>query len=312
MRIGINVQQVSRGRTLGIDELIDQVAHIAQQGFSTAWFAHVVGFDALTAITVIGRAVPGIELGTAVVPIQPRHPMALAQQTLSTQAAIGGRLALGIGLSHRPVVEGMWGLDFAQPSTHMAEYLEIVQPLLRGERVDFSGQRLSAHAQLTLPPMDPPSVLLAALGPRMLKLAGERTDGTITWMVGPRTLESHVVPALRAAAAGSGRTDPRVVVGLPVCVTHDATAARERAARSFGRYGQLPSYKAMLDREGVAGPEDVAVIGSEEEVERQLSEFERLGATDFNANVFGSQDEQLRSMAVLRTAAAAYGRGAAV
>jgi F420-dependent oxidoreductase-like protein len=255
--------------------------------------------------------VPEIELGTAVVPIQPRHPMALAQQALTTQAAIGGRLAFGIGLSHRPVVEGMWGLSFEQPAEYLREYLAILQPLLNGESVAFRGQRLVGQGQLSVPDAAPPSLLLAALGPRLLRLAGEQSDGTITWMVGPRTLESHVAPLLRQAAQAAGRPEPRIVVGLPVCVTDDEDAARTRAARNFERYGQLPSYRAMLDREGVAEPADVAIIGSEREVERALGGLESAGATDFNATVFGSADEQALTLALL-AAMVAHGRGAPI
>jgi len=311
MRIGINVAQVVRGQPLDLDQLTEQVAALARQGFASAWFAHIFGFDALTAIAVIGRAVPGIELGTAVVPVHPRHPMALAQQALSTQAAVGGRLALGIGLSHRPVVENMWGYSFEQPAAYLAEYLAIMQPLLRGETVSVRGQRLVGQGQLMLPPMPAPSLLLAALGPRMLRLAGEQSDGTITWMVGRKTLETHVTPILRSAAEAAGRPAPRIVVGLPVCVTTDAEAARARAARNFERYGQLPSYRAMLDREGAAGPAEVAIIGDEAAVQRELDALEQAGATDFNASVFGSADEQERGYALLREVVA-HGRRAAL
>jgi len=300
MRIGINVAQVVRGQPLDLDQLTEQVAALARQGFASAWFAHVFGFDALTAIAVIGRAVPELELGTAVVPVHPRHPMALAQQALTTQAAIGGRLALGIGLSHRPVVESMWGYSFEQPAAYLGEYLAIVQPLLRGEAASVRGQRLVGQGQLTLPALPAPSLLLAALGPRMLRLAGEQSDGTITWMVGRKTLEAHVSPVLQSAAQAAGRPAPRIVVGLPVCVTSDTDAARARAARSFERYGQLPSYRAMLDREGAAGPADVAMIGDEAAVQRELEVLEQAGATDFNASVFGSADEQERGYALLR------------
>ncbi|MBV9546637.1 MAG: TIGR03564 family F420-dependent LLM class oxidoreductase [Chloroflexi bacterium] len=312
MRIGINVPPAARGRVFSLDDWVDQVAAFAQQGFPSAWFAHIFGFDALTALAVIGRAVSHIELGTAVVPVQPRHPMVLAQQALTTQVAIGGRLVLGLGLSHRPVVESMWGYGFHQPAEYMREYLNILQPLLRGEPVDFAGRQLKGKGQLTLPPVEPPSVLLAALGPRMLRIAGEQSDGTITWMVGPKTLESHVVPVLRSAAQAAGRPEPRIVVGLPVCVTDAPDPARERAARNFARYGELPSYRAMLDREGVAGPADVAVVGSEAEVERQLRVIESAGATDFNANVFGSGPEQERGYEFLRSIGVVHGRGAAV
>jgi 5,10-methylenetetrahydromethanopterin reductase len=312
MRIGISTNPSAGGGALAtIDQLVEQVASIARQGFATAAFANIFAYDALTAIVVAGRAVQAIELETAVVPIYTRHPVAMAQQAVTTHAAIGGRLLLGIGLSHRPVVEQRWGMSFERPVEYMQDYLAILSPLLRGEPVDFSGQRLSAHTQLTVPPAPPPPVVLAALGERLLRLAGAQTDGTALWMVGPKTLARHIVPVIDEAAREAGRPAPRILAGLPICVTSDAGAARARAARIFQTYGQLPSYRAMLDREGVAGPEDVAVVGSESEVERQLVEVEQAGATDFTASPFGSAEEQQRTLQFL-SSLVAHGRGAAV
>ena len=172
MRIGINVNQTVARRPASIDQLIEQVASIARDGFATAVFAQISGVDALTVIALAGRVVPDIELATGVVPIYPRHPVALAQQALTTQAAIGGRLTLGIGLSHKPVVENSWGLSFERPAEYMEEYLAVLQPLLHGEAVAFEGRRFKAQTQLSMPEAAPPSVVLAALGERMLRLAG--------------------------------------------------------------------------------------------------------------------------------------------
>jgi F420-dependent oxidoreductase-like protein len=301
MRIGINLSLGGGGRVYGVDELADQVARIQQDGFAFASFAQIMGIDALTAIAVAGRVVPEIELLTAVIPVYPRHPIALAQQALTTQQAIGGRLALGIGLSHKPVIENTYGMSFERPLEYMREYLAVLQPLLHGEQPMFKGKRLTGQASLSMPPAPPPPVIVAALGEQMLRLTGEQADGTATWMVGPRTLESHITPTLRKASASAGRPEPRIIVGLPVCVTSDADAARTRAARSFERYGQLPSYKAMLEREGVSNPAEVLVAGSESEVEQQLARLEAAGATDFNATVFGSSDDQRRTLELLRT-----------
>ncbi len=301
MRIGVGTNQAARGRAATIDELIEQVATYARHGFDKVVFAQLQGPDVLTVIALAGRVVPEIELETAVVPVYPRHPVALAQQALTTQAAIGGRLTLGIGLSHRPVVENVWGLSFERPVEYMQEYLAILQPLLHGQGVEFSGRRFKSHVQLALPEIKAPSVTLAALGERMLRLAGEQTDGTATWMVGPKTLAAHVTPIITEAARNAGRPAPRIIVGLPICVTDDPEAARARAARAFERYGQLPSYKAMLDREGAANPADVAVVGSEADVERQLAEIESAGGTELNASVFGSAEEQQRTFAFLQS-----------
>jgi F420-dependent oxidoreductase-like protein len=312
MKVGINTNPLARGgRPASIDEITEQVAGIARQGFASAAFSHLLGMDALTVVALVGRVVPQIELATAVVPIYIHHPFALAQQALTTNAAIGGRLTLGIGLSHKPVVEQVLGMSFERPVEYMREYLAILLPLLRGEPVDYQGKRLRTSTRLSIVDATAPSVLLAALGERMLRLAGEQTNGTALWMVGARTVASHVTPTITAAAEQAGRAAPRIVVGLPICVTHDVTAARERAARSLGFYGQLPSYRAMLDREGVAGPADVMLAGSEEAVERQLNELEQAGATEFNAVPIGSSDERSRTFEFLQSWVA-HARGTAV
>ena len=314
MRIGINTNpSAGGGRPASVDEMVTQVAGIAELGVDTAAFAHLSGFDVLTLIALIGRAVPRIELETAVVPVYIHHPVALAQQALTTQALVGGRLTLGIGLSHKPVVEQRWGLSFERPVEYMQEYLAALLPLLRGEAVSFSGKRLKVQAQLTIPDAPPPSVLLAALGERMLRLCAEQTDGTALWLVGVKTLAAHVTPIITEAARAAGRPSPRIQVGLPICVTNDVGAARERAARGLSRYGELPSYRAMLDREGAAGPADVMLAGSESDVERQLAELEDAGATDLLASPMGSREDQLRTLDFLRAVKAeARGRVAQV
>lgn len=312
MRIGINTNPLAGGgRPASVDEMVEQVSGFARQGFATAAYAQLSGFDVLTLIAVTGRVVPLIEFETAVVPIHPRHPVALAQQALTTQAAVGGRLLLGIGLSHKPAVEQRWGLSFEKPVDYMREYLEILLPLLRGEAVNYSGERLNANTQVAVTDVPAPSVVLAALGKRMLRLAGEQTDGTALWMVGPKTLASHVTPTITEAARKAGRPSPRILVGAPICVTNDVSAARERAARGLANYGQLPSYRAMLDIEGAAGPADVMLVGSESEVERQLQQLEDAGATDFTASPIGSSEERQRTLEFLRTAVA-HGRGTPV
>ena len=301
MRIGLSVNPFAGGRPATIDELVDQVARIADQGFAYASFANIFGIDALTTIAVAGRSVPDVELATAVVPVYTRHPVAMAQQALTTQAAINDRLTLGIGLSHQRVVETVWGLSFNQPVQYMQEYLAILQPLLHGQPVSFVGKRFKSEAPALTIPAQPPSVVLAALGERMLVLAGEQTDGTALWMVGAKTLAEHVTPIITRAAQAADRRPPRIIVGLPICVTDDVAAARARAARNFAMYGQLPSYRAMLDREGAEGPADVALIGPEPEIERQLTEIEQAGGNEFNASIFGSADEQRRTLEFLKS-----------
>jgi len=275
-----------------VDDVIAQVKGIHNIGLDSAWTSQIFGYDALTLLAVVGREVPDIELGTAVVPTYPRNPVMLAGQALTVQAAIGGRLTLGIGLSHQVVIENVFGQSFDRPARHMREYLSILMPSLMGEQVAFTGETLKAA---TFGPLEieaaAPPVLVAALGPTMLGLAARMASGTVTWMTGPSTIESHVVPVIRKAATEAGRGEPRVAVGLPVCVTDDVAAAREKAAELFAIYGGLPSYRAMLDREGAAGPADVAIVGTKDEVSAQVRRFADIGASDFAGAPFGTAEE---------------------
>jgi F420-dependent oxidoreductase-like protein len=294
MRIGLFVESPR-----SIDDLVGRVRQAEADGYASAWMAQIFSLDALTALAVAGREVPRIELGTAVVPTYPRHPMMLAGQALTTQAASGGRLALGIGLSHQVVIEGMFGYSFEKPARHMREYLSILLPLLRGEAASFEGATLKGNGALDVDAPKPVPVLLAALAPRMLELAGSLTDGTCTWMTGPKTLETHIVPSISKAAEGADRSAPRIVAALPVCVSEDTAGARERAAKTFEVYGFLPSYRAMLDREGAQGPADVAIVGDESAVEEQIDGMITSGATEFVAAPYGNREERERTNAFL-------------
>ncbi|ONH60078.1 LLM class F420-dependent oxidoreductase [Frankia sp. CcI49] len=288
MRIGITLTD-SRGPG-ALTRLRDELADAAANGMQSAWLSNIFGLDALTALAVAGSQVPGIEVGTAVVPTFPRHPVALAQQTLTTALAVGGRLTLGIGLSHRIVIEDMLGYSFDRPLRHLSDYLDALLPLLDGEPVDVRRETVRAVAGLTTPRVGRVPVLVAALGPKMLRLAGARVDGTVLWMTGVSTVRDHIVPTLQTAASEAGRPPARVVAMLPVAVTDDTEAARERAAREFKVYGTLPSYRAMLDREGVTGPADIALIGDEKSVRARIEEFGDAGVTDFVAAAFSGPD----------------------
>ncbi len=281
MRIGTSVTEHTGPDALSL--LRDELQRATDDGFASAWMSNIFGLDALTALAVAGSQVPGIELGTAVVPTYPRHPAVLAQQALTAATAVGGRLTLGIGLSHKIVIDDMYGYSFDRPARHMREYLSVLLPLLAGEPVDFAGETLRARIGLSTPRPGRLPVLLAALAPQMLRLAGQRTDGTVLWMTGPATVRDYVVPAITAAAREAGRPSPRVVCILPVCVTDDADAARGRATKALAIYGQLPSYRAMLDREGAQGPGDVTIAGHEAAVADQISALEAAGVTDFVA-----------------------------
>jgi F420-dependent oxidoreductase-like protein len=300
MRIG-----TSAADPAGPDALVrlrEELQRAADDGFASAWMSNIFGLDALTALAVAGSQVPGIELGTAVVPTYPRHPVVLAQQAMTVATAVGGRLALGIGLSHKIVIEDMYGYSFDKPARHMREYLSILLPLLDGQPADFRGETVRAGVGLTTPRPGRVPVLLAALAPRMLQLAGQRTDGTVLWMTGPATVRDYIVPAITKAAAEGGRPSPRVVCILPVCVTDDPDGARARADRVFAIYGQLPSYRAMLDREGAEGPGDVAVVGDEDTVAAQIRALDEAGVTDFVAGEYSrAEDEKRRTRALLKT-----------
>jgi F420-dependent oxidoreductase-like protein len=298
MRIGIFGGITANGP---IDTIVDAARATHDDGFASFWLPQVFGVDALTALAVVGREVPDIELGTAVVPTYPRHPAMLASQALTTQAACSGRLVLGIGLSHKLVIEGMFGYSFDKPARHMREYLEILVPLVRDGTVAFTGETLSGRTSVQVEGSSPMPILLAALGTKMLELAGGVADGTVTWMTGPRTIESHIMPTITAAAEKAGRPSPRIGVGLAVCVTSDVAGARERAARNFEMYNSLPSYRAMLDKEDAAGPADVAVVGDEDAVRAELDHLAAIGSTDFVANVFGSSEERERTHALLKS-----------
>jgi 5,10-methylenetetrahydromethanopterin reductase len=244
-----------------IDKAVEQARATADAGFRSFWMPQIFGLDTLSALTVVGREVRGLELGTAVVPTYPRHPVMLAAQARTVQQAADGNFTLGIGLSHQMVIEGMFGMSFDKPVRHLREYLSILQPLLRGEPADFAGETLHGHVALDIPESTPVPTLVAALGTQMLNVTARMAEGNVTWMTGVGTIGGHVVPTINAAAAEAGRPTPRTVCALPVCVTDDVAAAREAAAAEFQIYGFLPSYRAMLDREGAEGPADVAIIG---------------------------------------------------
>ena len=293
---------VNTGDKAGVTGVVSQVRALADVGVGTAWFPQVFNLDALTAIAVAGREVADIALGTAVIPTWPRHPLVLAEQALTAQAVTGGRLLLGVGLSHQLVVEGMMGIPFEHPARHMREYLTVLRAVVHDGTVDFTGETLKAAtlvAPLTVAGASPFPILVAALGPAMLRLAGELSEGTLLWMGGRSVVEHRIVPTITEAAAAAGRPAPQVVVGLPVCVTDDVDAARERAARTYAMYGNLPSYRRLLDEEKVEGPADVAVIGDEAAVAAQISGFFEAGGTGFLAGPFGSAPEREATIRLL-------------
>jgi len=285
-----------------VDQVIAEAKQAERDGFSSYWMPQIFAHDALTLLALIGREVPRIELGTAVVPTYPRHPMMLAQQCLTVNAAVGGRLCLGIGLSHQIVIENMMGMSFDKPVRHMREYLTVLQSLNKSNNVSFSGEVYSTHAGVSVTGSQPFGVVVAALGEQMLRVTAALADGTLTWCTGPSTLANHTIPVLDRASDALGKPKQRVIAALPVCVTTKVAEARERASQVFAIYGQLPSYRAMLDKEGAAGPADIAIVGTAAEVTDRITALADIGVTDFAAVEFGGDpDESANTRAALKT-----------
>ena len=288
------------GGTNEVAGQIDTVVQAEKDGFDSIWFGQVFGPDVMTVLALAGQKTDRIELGTSIVPTYTRHPHVMAQQAMTTQAATNGRFNLGIGPSHHTSVEMMWGLSYDRRGAHTREYLDVILPLINEGQVSFSGEFFRVNAQLQIPAPKPPPVLISALAPMMLRMAGEKAAGTITWMVGPKTLESHILPRISKAADEAGKPSPRIVVGLPIAVVDDVDAAREKAARSFQVYGTLPNYQRVIEKEGVSGPAEIAIIGNEAEVERQIRNVASAGATDLLAGSFPVGDDVKASLARTR------------
>jgi 5,10-methylenetetrahydromethanopterin reductase len=303
MRISLNLVSAVGGSP--IDALVNALGKARDEGFRRVWMAQMpFDGDLVTALAVALREVDTIEVGSAVLPIQNQHPVQMAQKALTLNTIAGGRFILGLGMTHQAVTEGMWGIPYDKPVRRMREYLDALQPLLAGQAVNAVGETVTARGALQIAGAPTPEIYLAALGPQMLKLCGKRTAGTLTWMCGPKTLGEHISPTLRAAAEEAGRPKDavRVVAGLPVSVTDDVAGARAQAAEQFGMYGTLPSYRAMLDREGYANPEDAAIIGDEKTVSDRLDELSALGVDEFSGVVFDSSpDVRERTRALLRS-----------
>ncbi|GAA2101736.1 TIGR03564 family F420-dependent LLM class oxidoreductase [Streptomyces albiaxialis] len=299
---------------LSAPEAVAAVRRTAEGGFAHAWVNQgPTGHDPLGVLAAVGAAgPPDVELGTAIVPTYPRHPVNLAAAALTVQSLTGGRLTLGIGPSHPGIVEGQWGIPYEAPVAHTREYLEILRPLLRGEAVEHRGERLTAVTRLDVPgggsgvpPARAPGVLLSALGPRMLRLAGELADGTLATWVRPGLIARHLVPGVGAGAAPG--VAPRVVVSAFVAVTAEPDRVRDELAAAFGGAAAMPAYRAVLERDGLTNVAETAVVGSESEVLRALERYGDAGATDLIAVPWG--EERTETLEVLAAAAHTYGRG---
>lgn len=283
-------------------------------GVDAVWCVHFSrGTDGLTALTVAAGATSRLGLGVGVVPTYPRHPVALAQQAATVQALCGGRLTLGVGVSHRPVIEGMHGLAYERPAAHMDEYLAVLVALLTEGRCELAGERYRVDIEVSVPGTTPVPVLVGALSPRMARTAGRRADGVVTWLAGPRALEGVIVPAVQAGADEAGRGRPRIVAALPLAVWDAEDEARQAAERVFARYVGLRNYQRLLEREGVGSVGDLALVGSEAVVEQQLDRLAGLGVTELWAVPYPVGDDAAeaprRTLALLGALAAKAPRG---
>jgi len=298
MRIGLMHGDAG---TQTIEQHVAEAVQEEADGFDVSMWGQIFGADSMTIIASAGLRTSRMEFVTAVIPTYTRHPFAMAQQAMTVRQATGGRFTLGIGPSHHLVVEGMWGMSYDKPAKHMREYLSVLLPLVTEGRVSFSGDLYRVNGGIAVKDGTPLPVMISALAPAMLKIAGSITSGTITWMTGVRAIDSHVRPLLHAAAKEAGRPAPRIAVGLPICVTDDVAAAREAAGRAFAMYATLPNYRRILDREGeTASPADVAIVGNEGEAEARLRALASAGATDFFGAVFPSGTDAAASIARTR------------
>jgi F420-dependent oxidoreductase-like protein len=294
MRIGLT------GGGPTVDRMIDQAKRAEDDGFTSLWYAGAVGGDPLVAMALAGRATSHIELGTSVVQTYTCHPTLQAVRAGAAAAAMGrSGFTLGIGPSHQPAIELMHGLDYTHPGRHTEEYVQVLIATLRGESVAFEGEEFRVHGQAFTEAQDVP-VLIAALGPRLLRVAGEHTAGTILWMGNAQAISSHVAPLLHAAASAAGRATPRIVAGLPVAVHDDEAEARAVAAQQFTIYGTLPNYQRILEHGGVTGPGDAALCGDEASVGAQIEALFAAGATDVWAAPYPVGDDRKGSLARTR------------
>jgi F420-dependent oxidoreductase-like protein len=292
MRIGLP------GAASTPERMIGQAQRAEADGFSSLWYASMVGGDPLVTMALAGRATSTIELGTAVLQTYACHPALQAARAAAVVAAIGapGRFTLGIGPSHEPLIEGRLGLSYATPGRETDEYVQITAALLRGEQVSFAGQEFRVSAgPLDLPGGAEVPVLVGALGPRLLRVAGQYAAGTVLWMATARAIEQHVAPRIRSAAASAGRPEPRIVAGLPVAVHDDIAQARSVAAGQFAAYGQLPNYQRILAHGGVSGPAEAVIVGDEASVTAQIEALFAAGATDVWAAPFPVGDDRAAS-----------------
>ena len=300
MRIGLQVS-ADRGRyATKVEKLRADARWADEAGLDTVWTPQIPDeFDVMAAATLLGAATSRIEVGTSVVPIQPRHPVVLAQQALSAQAVCEGRFTLGIGVSHHWIIKDMMGLPYERQATTMRCYLDVLEPALRGPGlVEVENEFFTIHQPFDITDITPTPVMIAALGPVMLQLAGERADGTVLWLADERTIASHVVPTITKAAEGAGRTAPRVMAGVPVCLCRDdeIDAAIERTNRTLSEVVASPNYVRLMEHGEAESIGDVLICGGEAAMEKRMRRFSDAGVSDLNCRIvpLGEGREELK------------------
>ena len=220
-------------------------------------------------------------------PIQTRHPVAMAQQALATQAVCEGRFTLGLGPSHHWIVDDMLGLPYERPARLVRDYLEVLNAAFAGPGpVDVENDSYRVHNPLDVTDIVPTPILVAALAPVMLRIAGEHASGTILWMADERAIGDHVVPRITKAAEEAGRAAPRVVAGVPValCANDEVDAARAWANQVLGHAEYSPNYERLLEQGDATDVGDLLAAGDEAVVER-LRSFRDAGVTDLAVRV---------------------------
>ena len=296
MRVGLMIgSDKERSRSERVAGLIDDAREIERAGFTSLWLPQIPGYlDAMTAIAVIGSVTQRIELGTAVVPIQTRHPIAMAQQALTTQAVCAGRFTLGLGPSHHWIVSDQLGLSYERPAALVRDYLQVLGAAFAGPGpVDVENDSHRVHSPLDVIDAAPMPVLIAALAPVMLRIAGERTSGTILWMADERAIGEHVVPRITKAAANAGRPAPRIVAGVPValCPNREVDGARSYASEILGHAHFSPNYERLLEHGDARDVGDTMAAGDESAIAARLSRYRDAGVTDLAARIVPLGDD---------------------
>jgi F420-dependent oxidoreductase-like protein len=281
-----------------VDDAVSQASTAFHRGVRHVWLGQRFDVDALTLAAVIATAVPGLGVGTAIVPINPRHPLLVAAAAQTAQAAAHGNFSLGIGPGGNALQQRAFGIPPGKEIAFLREYLTVLRSIRDNGEVDFQGRELTA-----IPPLSPAvaggipfPIYVAALGPRALRVAGELADGTLPYLAGPHTIEEFIAPTIAQAATDAGRPPPRIIASVPVAVTNNPDAARAEAAKSLSFYDQFPSYQKVMAREGVNRAAELAVVGDPDEVIGQLVRYRAAGATDLVLNPFQTDPSALHAV----------------